>query len=277
MAETTRIEWTDATWNPWSGCTRVSPGCDHCYAESLSKRFGRDFSTLRRASNATFYAPHKWKAPRKIFTCSMSDFFHRDAAPWLPQAWDLMRLATRHTFQVLTKRPGRAAAWWEHWRHDVNPADTPFVEWPAHIWLGTSVETQKYAPRVDVLARVPAPVRFVSAEPLLGPLDLTHYLDRPHTCICTKPDGPHSIDCLADTKTSWVIIGGESGPGARPMDLDWALSLVSQCRAAGIPVFVKQLGAAWARKNKAGDHKGGNPAEWPSALRIRQFPLGAAK
>lgn len=209
MGERTRIEWTDATWNPWAGCTKVSPGCDHCYAETITHRWGRDFSTLHRASPQTFNAPLHWGKPRLIFTCSMSDFFHRQADIWRADAWAVMQATPEHTYQVLTKRPGLAVAWYK--THG----------WLPNVWLGVSVESQKYAPRIDVLARVPARVRFVSAEPLIGSLDLELY--------------------LTDENVSWVIVGGESGPGTRPMDLDWVRELRDRCQRSEVPFFFKQM------------------------------------
>jgi protein gp37 len=152
-------------------------------------------------------------------------------------------------FQVLTKRPGRAASFWA----GLQTATGGAVKWPRHIWLGTSVETQKYAPRIDVLARVPAPVRFVSAEPLLGPLRLyDKYLLH------------HSVH--------WVIVGGESGDTARPLDLLWVRQIITDCKAAGVPVFVKQLGTQWARRRGSRDFKGEDMKDWPEDLRVRQFP-----
>ena len=176
-----------------------------------------------------------------VFVCSMSDLFH-PAVPWdfLWCIFITMRDAP-HIFQVLTKRPGRMAAF---------AKNLPY--WPSNIWAGVSVETAQYLARLDVLARVPAKVRFVSCEPLLGPLDLRPWLAGP---------GP-----------AWVIIGGESGPNARPLDLNWVRDILHQCREAGVPVFVKQLGTVWARQNGARDWKGENPQEWPQDLRVREWP-----
>lgn len=217
MGETTKIAWTDSTWNPWIGCSEVSPGCDNCYARAAMKRYGHPWE-LTRTTMVSVYAPFQWKEPRRIFTCSWSDFFHPYVPEeWQQEAWGIMLATPQHTYQVLTKRPGRMA-WWAE-RHG----------WPEHIWAGVTVESAKYLPRLDVLARVPAKVRFVSCEPLLEALDL-----RPYT-----------------TLLNLVIVGGESGPHHRPMQVEWVRDLVSQCREAGVKCFVKQ--ASGPRPGMQGD------------------------
>ena len=232
MAST--IEWTDETWNTVTGCTRVSPGCDHCYMFALYPRLtamgvpGYDGDPSRiRLLPERLEAPLRWGRPRRVFVNSMSDLFH----PYVPfdfinDIFDVMREAAEqrgHVFQVLTKRPGRAVGWWEsnQVRYD--------GEWPGGVWIGTSVENQKYAPRIAVLARLPATIRFVSAEPLLGAIDLSSWLD------------------AGDVQ--WVIAGGESGPAARPMDLDWARNLRDQSLAAGVAFFLKQLGGRHGKRS----------------------------
>lgn len=215
MGKVSAIEWTDATWNPWRGCTKVSPGCRICYAERIEGRYGRDFSTVRRAAERTFLAPLRWKEPRAIFTASMSDFFHEAADGWREEAWDVVRQTPRHTYQVLTKRPERIA--------ECLPADWG-ESWP-NVWLGASVELQPFlAGRVEALRRVRARVRFLSLEPLLGPLDLR--------------DALPFVD--------WVIAGGESGPPrtARPPAGAWLLSIRDQCEASAVPFFFKQWGGS---------------------------------
>ena len=214
MAEHSEISWTQSSWNPWIGCEKVSPGCDHCYAETLETRYGRDFSKVRRST--TFTDPLKWKEPRMIFTCSMSDFFHNDADQWRKEAWDIIK-ATPHTYQILTKRIPRMVRWAQEYG------------WPDNAWAGVSVESSTYLYRLDELAKVPAKVRFVSAEPLLSPLDLTHYLSK--DVYVTNP---------ADQVLDWVIVGGESGPDRRPFNPDWARSLRDQCQQAGVAFFYKQ-------------------------------------
>ena len=228
------IEWTDETWNPVTGCTRVSPGCDHCYMYALYPRLQRmgvpgyagspgDIQLLRERLDI----PLSWQKPRRVFVNSMSDLFHPQVPfEFIAAAFAVMAQAAAargHIFQILTKRPGRAVAWWRQYAEDFPQG------WPPNIWMGTSVENQKYAPRLTVLARLPASVRFVSAEPLLEEVDLTPWLH--------------------DGTLQWVIAGGESGAQAREMDLDWARSLRDQSIQAGIPFFLKQLGGV---RNKRG-------------------------
>lgn len=249
MGERTAIQWTDKTWNPWHGCAKVSPGCDNCYMFAGKKRYGQDPTKVVRAGAATFNAPLRWKAPARVFTCSWSDWFIRDADPWRDEAWGIVATTPHLTYQILTKRPVRIRM------------HTP-RGWPnglPNVWLGTSVETRQWLVRANVLRTIPAAVRFLSLEPLLEDLGV--------------------ID-LAGIR--WVIVGGESGPGARPCDLAWIRNVVRQCRDAGVPVFVKQLGSRPRRWLHAGpdqpfrlhDRKGGDMTEWPEDLRIREFPLG---
>ena len=222
-----KIEWTDATWNPVTGCSKVSPGCDNCYMFTLYPRLramavpGYDLAPDRvQIMRERLFMPLSWKKPRRVFVNSMSDLFHPKVPfDFVSEVFLVMQEATRergHTFQVLTKRPGRAAAWWES-------AEELFPEgWPQNVWMGTSVENQKYAPRLTVLARLPANVRFVSAEPLLGPVDLSPWLNK--------------------GELDWIIVGGESGARARPMELDWARQIRDQALKADVPFFLKQLG-----------------------------------
>ena len=230
------IEWTDETWNPVTGCTRVSPGCDNCYMFALYPRLklwgvpGYGDSPDRVSIlPERLQTPLTWKRPKMVFVNSMSDLFHRDIpGDFILQVFKVMERAAAqggHIFQVLTKRPGRAVAWWKEYAEHFPDG------WPANIWIGTSVENQKYAPRLTVLARLPAPVQFVSAEPLLGAIDLTAWLE--------------------NRGLKWIIAGGESGRGARAMDLEWARSLRDQALRAGVPFFFKQLGGV--RKKGGGD------------------------
>ena len=234
------IEWTDVTWNPVTGCTRVSPGCDHCYMYAQYPRLrgmgvpgysgGPEVIDLRYNRIGE---PLGWRKPRRVFVNSMSDLFH-PAVPYdfIDLVWSMMTLTAvsrGHIYQVLTKRPGRAVAWWQQYRDRRSFAREIPNGWAANIWMGVSVESQKYAPRLTVLNRLPAPVRFVSAEPLLEPLDLSRW--------------------IAEGGLQWLIVGGESGPGARPMELDWARSLRDQAGRGGIPFFLKQLGGV---RNKRG-------------------------
>jgi len=230
VGETTKIPWTDATWSPVTGCIKISPGCLHCCAERMSLRFGHDFSVQLHPERLDI--PLHWKKPRHIFVCSVSDLFHpRVPVSFVAQVFDIMAATPRHTYQILTKRPGRMAWFAENVCHRL-------PGWPENVWAGTSVESPKYLPRVDVLMRTPAKVRFVSCEPLLEPLDLRPWLHlggNDATQCLSEYDAPAVSPIL-----SWLIIGGESGPGHRPMKVEWVADIVSQCKAAGVPCFVKQ-------------------------------------
>lgn len=238
MSDLTKIQWTDATWNPWHGCHKVSPGCKLCYMFREKARYGQDPNAVVR-SKTTFDAPLKWKEPRLVFTCSWSDWFIEEADPWREEAYGIMRRTLQLIYQVLTKRIERAAG----------RLPNPMLP---NMWLGVSVENQQYKNRIDLLRETPAALHFLSLEPLLEDLDT---LDL------------RGID--------WVIVGGESGPGARPFDVDWARSIVEQCAAARVPCFVKQLGfhviQDGERRIKK-DPKGGDMHEWPHDIRVREMP-----
>ena len=231
------IEWTDETWNPVTGCTRVSPGCDHCYMFAMYPRLrgmgvrGYEHSPETvQALPERLGAPLEWKKPKRVFVNSMSDLFHPAVDyGFVSEVFRVMAEAAAkrgHIFQVLTKRPGRAVGWWEQQGKALFNS-----QWPEQVWLGTSVENQKYAPRIEVLARAPAPTRFVSAEPLLGFVDLRPYLQR--------------------GDLQWVIAGGESGVKAREMNPAWARSLREQCREFGVSFFLKQLGGSRDKRGGA--------------------------
>lgn len=230
MAERTGIEWTDATWNPVTGCTEVSAGCDHCYAATLARRRLRDVYKGRSpvvdtlANREDPFAvrlwperlrqPARWVDPRMIFVNSMSDLFHVDVPDaFVREVFHVMLDVDHHIYQVLTKRPARALRFWRQ-HTDLFAGG----EIPPNVWIGTSVESQRVTYRIRHLQQVPAAVRFLSCEPLLGPLSL-------------PLEGIH-----------WVIVGGESGPGFRPMDLAWARDIRAQCREANVPFFFKQVG-----------------------------------
>ncbi len=222
MSTNSTIEWTESTWNPITGCTKVSPGCEHCYAERMAYRLKAMGQPNYRNGFQLTVHPHMldrplgWKKPQMVFVNSMSDLFHQDVPlDFIQQVFAVMREAHWHTFQVLTKRAERLAAL---------DAD---LDWPANVWMGVSVENRDYTGRIDYLRQIRADVKFLSLEPLLGPLS---DLDL------------HEID--------WVIVGGESGPGARPMDRAWVTDIRDQCLAANIPFFFKQWGGT--RKKKAG-------------------------
>lgn len=255
MSAKTGIEWTDATWNPVTGCTKVSPGCDHCYAERVTERFhGKgSFATVQLHPDRLDLPLH-WRKPRRIFVNSMSDLFHADVLkfedgntiPFLARVFARMVATDRHVFQVLTKRPGVMAAVMRSARFklDVNTEllrmghpvmrggmSEPETLWPPHIWMGTSVEDQHWAGiRIPALGKTPAAVRFLSLEPLLGPVDLGAF--------AVSPDDGTTVNLPFD----WVIAGGESGKDARPMRPKWARDIRDQCLAAGVPFLFKQWG-----------------------------------
>ena len=328
MSDKSAIEWTDATWNPIRGCSLVSDGCRSCYAMKQAHRFsgkGQAYEGLTRLGpNGPTWTgkialiedaldePLHWKKPRRVFVNSMSDLFHEGVpAEFIERVFSVMALAERHTFQVLTKRADRMRAWFTARRFDVKGFAVLQTEsgdghyafpWPLpNVWLGVSVENQHFADeRIPLLLQTPAAVRFISAEPLLGPVDLRKVSDSQHgpdwhpligwktryQHKAQSPDecslGVESSSCDArgvqHPKLDWVIVGGESGPDARLFDLALARSIVQQCKAAGVPVFVKQLGTAFAIQQptwstaRRHDRKGGDPSEWPADLRIREFP-----
>jgi protein gp37 len=214
MSDKSTIEWTDATWNPVTGCTQVSPGCDHCYALTFAERFrGVVGHPYEQGFDLKLWPerlelPLKWKTPRRIFVNSMSDLFHRDVPnSYIERVFEVMVEADWHIFQVLTKRSARLAR------------ISQTLPWPPHIWAGVSVETNQYRWRVDHLRQVPSHIRFISAEPLLGPLDELNL------------DGVH-----------WLITGGESGYGHRWCNPEWVRDLRDRCQANGIAFFHKQWG-----------------------------------
>lgn len=300
----TSIQWADVTWNPVRGCARVSPGCENCYAERQAHRFsGRDqpyegltvvgkqgprWAGRARLEPSMLHAPFAWRKPRRIFVNSMSDLFHEDIADDdIAAIFGVMAWSPQHTFQLLTKRPERMQrllskwtiddCWWATMKYEApriqdhsarrrkrEAPKNPCVggdAWPLpNVWVGVSVEDQERAEeRIPLLQQTPAAKRWLSMEPLLEEVDLSWRL----------------LDRLA-----WVVIGGESGHGARPCDLAWIRSVLRSCATYDLPCFVKQLGSRpldWATPLdrfalSLTDRKGGDMAEWPSELRIREFP-----
>lgn len=216
------IEWTEATWNPLTGCNKISPGCKHCYAERMAKRLhGMGQWNYRNGFQLTVHehmldVPLRWKRPQIVFVNSMSDMFHKDVPEeFIHRVFDVMRRASWHQFQVLTKRAERL--------EEVGAR----IDWPPNVWMGVSVESEKYQFRIDHLRRTKAAIKFLSLEPLLGPLPKL---------------GLMGID--------WAIVGGESGPGARVLERDWVVSIRDQCARARVPFFFKQWGGV--NKKKAG-------------------------
>lgn len=230
-----KIEWTDAVWNPVTGCTKVSAGCAHCYAERMSKRLaGRCGYPKDEPFKVTLHPdkldePLKWKRPRRIFVNSMGDLFHKDVpATFIADVFDVMRQAKQHTFMILTKRP-EGMKWLRLNGPIYNNEPLP------NVWLGVSVENQAAADeRIPLLLQTSAAVRFISAEPLLGPISLWPWLSNPSLAALEFGKEPPLLD--------WVIVGGESGPGARPLHPDWARNLRDQCQSAEVPFFFKSWG-----------------------------------
>lgn len=252
------IEWTDTTWNPVRGCSRVSDGCRYCYAELMAHRYsgpGMPYEGLTTTAGTgrprwnneimlvrdKLEEPLKWKKPRRVFVNSMSDLFHEKVPlDYIQEVFDVMHRAEQHQFQILTKRDGRLAQLSDQ------------LHWAPNIWMGVSVENAETVDRIDGLRSTNAAIRFLSVEPLLGPID--------------------KIDLRG---IDWVIIGGESGPQARPMQEEWAVRVRVACQWAGTACFVKQMGSVWAKKHGSKDKKGGNIAEFPKALQVREYPLAA--
>lgn len=331
MGQHTKIEWADHSWSPWRGCTKVSPGCANCYAETLSKRnpavLGQWGKGKPRVLAKNWGDPVRWNERQKERSCGHCDFDESEGDLWaqcprcavrprvfpslcdwldeeVPIAWladflALVNLTPHLDWLLLTKRP-------QKWLERIDAAalaSTPFhqrwlVEWlkgkpPANVWFGVSVEDQQRAnERIPALLQIPTKVRWLSAEPLLGPVDLNAAVKPSQACPrCTPPTDPLCPYCLGrggvpvfhNGAIHWLVIGGESGHGARPCNLAWVRSLVMQCQEGSVPVFVKQMGSnPCCTVTKGGrlpddllafSHpKCGDPLEWPIDLRVRQFP-----
>lgn len=334
------IEWTEMTWNPVVGCAMVSPGCTHCYAETMSKRLAamalKDISEGKNPGRKEHYLhvmnsrgkwngnvatvpealtdPLKRKAPTTWFVNSMSDLFHADVPfDFIDRIFAVMTLTPRHTYQILTKRPERMAEYLNDFYPEggrlesmlgamESSGKSPFdnansddvrrlaeIDVLPNVWLGTSVEDQQRADdRIPHLLKCPAAVRFLSVEPLLGPVEVSD--------VSRRRDAVAMLGKKSLPGISWVIVGGESGPGARPCAVEWIRDVVRQCAAADVPCFVKQVGAKpyteeqpadWRKRFQQPaatwdngifvpvmkDKKGGDPAEWPADLRVREMPV----
>jgi protein gp37 len=294
MADKSGIEWTDATWNPVTGCTEVSPGCDHCYAKTFAERwrgtpghyFENGFDVQLRPDKLDL--PLRWRKPRRIFVNSMSDLFHEAVSDlYIAQVFAVMAYAYHHTFQILTKRHGRMRSllssdrfvklfdaefcripdWNDHYPElDFAPAGhiSHLTDGPlSNVWLGVSTEDQYWADiRIPALLNTPAEVRFISAEPLLGPIDLTHMDVERHSKnmywinALTGRNTDMGRPCADVASLDWVIVGGESGGGARPMQTSWARSLRDQCTNAKVPFLFKQWGEYGIQGWRVGQHDG---------------------
>ena len=312
MSDGTKISWADATWSPLVGCTKVSAGCDNCYAIRTAHRMTANPNPLVSQAYAGTEAggewtgkvniladrldqPLKWRRPRRIFVNAQSDLFH-EAVPddFIVRVWAVMTLAPQHVFQVLTKRHARMRSLLSapRFQDDVWRAATVLMgehgidkgrhfAWPLPgVWLGVSVEDQRWADRrIPALLDTPAAVRWISAEPLLGPVDLRAwewcdhdsgtYTGRSRYCrLYRGHDDGHCTDVLPGI--DWVVVGGESGPGARPMHPAWARTLRDQCQDAGVPFHFKQAGSVLAREWGC-TGKGTDPDEWPESF-PREYP-----
>lgn len=325
MSDNTKIEWTDATWNPITGCSVVSAGCKHCYAMKLAgtrlqhhpsragltqmSAAGPVWNGQVRFNEQWLTQPLAWKRPRKVFVCAHGDLFHENVPDkWIDRVFAVMALAPHHTFQVLTKRADRMQRYITRWPNGaarfhwvaleaakIDPtikqhAPDAWVwqlqkRWPLpNVWLGVSVEDQAAADaRIPLLLQTPAAVRWISAEPLLGPLDLTpHLWGRAEPCAGCPKDADCDCGFMAriempdEPALHWVVVGGESGANARPMVIGWAKDIVRQCQAAGVPVLMKQVGAKPTNRegepHKISDRKGAIMEEWPEVLRVREYP-----
>lgn len=308
MGTETGIEWTDSTWNPTRGCTRVSEGCVNCYAEIMASRFsspgqwGEGFAAMKGGDHrwsgkvslveSQLGLPLRWKKARRIFVNSTSDLFHEALADdAIDRVFAVMAMARQHTYQILTKRPERMRAYFKNnkdglrshavWRamYSVPGPDHWFggptqSDWPLpNVWLGVSVEDQERADeRIPPLLDTPATVRFISAEPLLGAIDLWGARYR-------YPKG-HLSGAIGNwgekPRLDWVIVGGESGPNSRAFNWEWGHNIMKQCAAAGVACFVKQYGSnpvgPLGSRLPLKDKKGGDWLEWPEVMRVRQFP-----
>lgn len=324
MAENTKIEWADHSWSPWRGCTKVSPGCLNCYAETLSKRNPTVLGSWGKGANRVLaknwgdpmrwnakvdkiqkdgedLGIKDWKAGRPMVFPSLCDWLDDEVSPaWLAEFLALINLTPNLDWLLLTKRP-------ESWRKRIDDAalaSTPFhhrwlVEWlngtpPQNVWFGVSVEDQTRAnERIPLLLEIPARVRWLSVEPLIGPVGLGSFAfggfahspncENEH---CSISGGVEDCCGVEIPAINWVVVGGESGPGARPCNVSWIQDIVRECQSASVPVFVKQLGArpvediygdggSYVGFNRVAGirhPKGGDPAEWPDDLRVREYP-----
>jgi protein gp37 len=312
----TRIEWTEKTWNPITGCTKISEGCKHCYAERMSKRLaGRCGYDKDEPFKVTLHPdkldePLRWRKPSKIFVCSMGDLFHEDVPfSWITEVFDVMcswrwpnkeaeRLGEqeylvdpKHTYMVLTKRPERVDQWLD-WVGHYWPGDSPLNinleaehNFGQHIWLGVTAENQQRADeRIPILLQIPAAKRFVSVEPMLGPVDLTQIdiggnvwiNSLTGDCKSYHPYGGMWKINESKNKLDWIICGGETGPGARPMRSAWVISLRDQCQEAGTPFFFKSWGE-WVRPSQMPASTYREIEDYGNGIGIADVPLGVGK
>lgn len=289
MADNTHIQWTDRTFNVVSGCTKISDGCTKCYIERTPpfRMAGRKFdkpgvggTTGVILHEDRLTQPLSWRMPSRVFVCSLADLFHEEVPDaFIAKLFAIMSRTPQHTYQLLTKRPARMRAllssglFWIMVNAERFKAGVPVLRGGGpiclpNVWVGVSAENQQWADiRIPLLLATPAAVRWVSAEPLIGPITLADHW--------TGAD-PYRHD---EPSLTWMVVGGESGPGSRPTDIGWIRSLVAQCRAGSTAPFVKQLGSVWARDYFVGgdqvartDPKGGDWGYWPDDVKIREYP-----
>lgn len=269
MGKQSGIAWTDATANFWWGCVKVSPGCENCYAETLSKRVGMDIwgpakTTQREYKKAIWRDLLKWDREsrengtrRKVFVQSMSDFLedHPQVVEWREEAKRLMVSLTNTDILMLTKRPENAERFLGDW----------FKNWPAHVWFGVSTENQEMADkRIPLLMQVPAPVRWLSVEPQLGMIELREYLFPQYGSNLGSTELDYLVDYIGASPIHWVVVGGESGVHCRPFNIEWARELRQECAEAEVAFFKKQLGGHPDKRH--------NMEDFPEDLRVREFP-----
>jgi protein gp37 len=280
----TKIEWTQKTWNPIIGCSKISPGCQNCYAERMARRLAcigveqYDYVLSKTIENKMQFHPNKWngrtvfvesalekplhwKKPSMIFVCSMGDLFHQSVSDeWILSVFNIIKMCSYHTFQVLTKRPERMKEFYrKHW--PVISKDGNDI--PDNLWLGVTAENQEMATkRIPILLSIPAAVRFVSVEPMLATMNLTPYLPEPDPNIWPYESQAEYIARIArddKSKLDWVIVGAETGPGRRLSELEWIVDICMDCEEAGTPVFIKKIHDENGKV--IADHK--YPREWP--------------
>lgn len=284
MAEESKIEWTNATFNPWIGCQKISAGCQHCYAEALmDTRYGKvqwgPTGERKRTSDSYWRQPYKWNREaqaqgirRKVFCGSLCDVFEDrpEVRPWRDELWELIEVTPHLDWLLLTKRPQNIDNMLP-WRWTIGGAI------PTNVWLGTSVEDQKAAnERIPALIQIPAAVRFLSCEPLLGPIDLGRAIPCGYYCDQLVGHVDHPFWSQVASPIHWVICGGESGPHARPFHIEWAIDLMAQCDEAGVAFFFKQMGDHCIDRHgeriQGLGPKGHDWSLWPPELRVREFP-----
>lgn len=260
MGKTTNIEWATAIWNPHDGCFKVSKGCKFCYMFRHKNRFHEDPTAVKKAPPDRFNMPLKWKKPEVIFTCSMSDFFIKEADEWRPEIWKIIKDTPHHTYLILTKRIDRV----------LSQLPPDWGKGYPNVWMGVSVESQKTAEsRIPKLFEIPAKVRFLSVEPILEQIDLKPFLN----VFVPEPLNTWVFPI------HWVIVGGETGNDNgeyiyRPSKVEWYREIVAACAEFEVPVFVKQLGTALYRELKLADRSGADfeDPNFPAQLKKREFP-----